>query len=306
MGVSRTTLLFIPVTGALLLAPLALRMPNPYGDELIFELHEASHTVLFFVVQLAILFYLRALCPAWRTTTLMLVTTALCLSFGGLVELVQPLLQRSSSWEDMGRNFFGILAACGTFLALTSRGWFRVTALAMVVLVLLGSTLPLMKAVHRQVLRNRDFPVLMDFDRPATLPYVIRAARSKLVIEDAPKAWIGNNTRVARVTMPATARWSGFVLRHPRHGWAKFNVLRFEVFSFHPVAVDIGVNFYSAENGRKVLRYKSFSVAPGLNVLAVDLTTGAPLDQHHIVSVSWYSISKGQDLELFFDNLRLE
>lgn len=307
MGAWRSTVLLVPVMAALLLAPLALRMPNPYGSELLLELHETSHTLLFFVVQLTLLFYLRSARAHWRPLTLVLVATALSLTGGGAIELVQPLLERSRSWADMGRNLLGVLSASGVFLAVTRpAGRMRALFLLLAALVLSGAFWPLVNSLNRQMQRDRDFPLLMDFDEPATLSYVRRASRSRLSFEPAPPEWEGNNTQVARVTMPSDARWSGFVLRHPGHSWAEFGKLRFEVFSRHPDTVRIGVNLYSAENGRKTLRYQAFSVAPGLNDLSMNLTTGTSLEQHHITSVSWYSVSKGQDLELFFDNLRLE
>jgi hypothetical protein len=307
MGVPRSTLLLIPIVAALLLAPLALRLPNPYGSELLLELNETSHTVLFFLVQLALLHYLRTTRPDWRTIRLMFVTVGLCLVFGGAIELIQPLLRRSRSWEDMGRNLLGVVGACGVFLAVRGpAGWRSKLSLGLAVLVLVSSLLPLLNAFHRQTLRDRDFPLLMDFDRAETRSYVGRASHSKLLIEAAPKEWPDNSTQVARVTMPSAARWSGFVLRHPHPDWSKFGSLRFDVLSHHAEAVKIAVNIYSAENGTKILRYKSFTVAPGLNHFAMDLTKGVSLEQHHITSVSWYSVTKGQDLELFFDNLHLK
>lgn len=307
MGVVRSTLVLAPVLAALLLAPLALSMPNPYGSELLLELHETSHTLLFFTVQLTLLFYLRSVRPSWRPFTQVLVATALSLTFGGAIELVQPFLQRSRSWADMGRNLLGVLSACGVFLAVTGPGgWRRNLSLAATGVIILGAFWPLLNALHRQTVRDRDFPLLMNFDHPATRSYIIRASRSTVSIEDAPEGWADNVSKVARVVMPSAAPWSGFVLRHPSHDWSAFSRLRFEVFSLHPETVSIGVNLYSAENRMKTLRYKSFKVAPGLNDFSMDLTAGAPLDEHHITSVSWYSITKGQDLELFFDNLRLE
>lgn|GEM_PF-7069865 len=307
MGVSRSTLLLAPLLAVLLAAPLVLRMPNPYGNELLLELHETSHTLLFFTVQLALLFYLRVARPHWRGLTRMLVATALSLTFSGAIELIQPLLQRHSSWNDMGRNLLGVLSGCGVFLAVASPGgWRRNLALTVTAAILFAAFWPLLNALHRQTVRDGDFPLLMNFDHSATLPYIIRAARSSLSIEDAPKEWADNTTKVARVSMPSAAPWSGFVLRHPRHGWSEFSRLRFEVFSPHAETVKIGVNFYSAENGLKVLRYKSFDVMPGLNDLAVDLKVGTSLKGHHITSVSWFSVTRERDLELFFDNLRLE
>ncbi len=312
MGVSRSALLLLAILAALLYAPLALRVPNPYGSQLIREVHEASHTVLFFIVQITLLLYLRRTRPHWNLAYLMLGTALFSLTFGGIIELVQPLLQRERSWDDMGRNLFGIAGACAAFYATRTRLPHPITrrrraaALGLAGAVLLGGFWPLLMAGYKQVLRDRDFPLLMNFDQPVTRGYVGRAARGKVKFQRAPAAWTDNPSQVARVWMPATARWSGFVLYNPWHDWSRFKALRFEVYSPHGQTVQIAVNIYSAENGMKILRYKAFDVGPGFNDFTMDLTTGASLEQHHITSVSWYSITKGQDLELYFDNLRLQ
>lgn len=307
MGVPRSALLLTPILATLLLTPLALKVPNPYGNQLVRELHEASHTVLFFVVQLALLLYLRIKRPQWRLLHLMLGTTLLSLTLGGIIELVQPFFHRSRSWGDMERNLLGILGACATFYALKSRAGRRrsIAAMVLTLCVLLSAFHPLLQAAHKQALRDRDFPLLMNFDSPATRSYVGRTARAKVHFEAAPDQWQGNSSTVARVTMPGSVRWSGMVLYDPWHDWSHYQALRFEVFSPHKETVKIAVNIYSAENGPKILRYKSFEVLPGINNFRMELTTGAPLAQHHITSVSWYSITEGRDLELYFDNMHL-
>lgn len=307
MGIWRSPILLTPLFLVLLALPLVLRVPNPHGDALGLELHEAGHTVLFFIVQLALLLYLRATRPHWPLLPLMLICGICSMTSGVVIELVQPLVDRSRSWGDLVRNLLGILGATGVFHALTVRRihW-RLTSLVFTAAVLGIAAWPVLGVLRHQALRDIAFPLLMDFEHPKLRAYSIKRARAQVFFEDAPQAWGTNSTTVARVFMPADMRWPGFVLRRPQNDWSQFNTLRFEVFSPHEDTVEIAVNIYSSEYKLKPLRYKAFKVEPGLNDLTMDLSTGSPLAEHHITWVSWYSISSGRDLELFFDNLRLE
>jgi hypothetical protein len=306
MRLSPTALFVLPILAAVLLSPLVLRLPNPYASVLINELHDALHTVLYFVADLFIFFLVRYRRPQWRLVPVIL-SVALCsLAVGGAVELIQPLLGRSGSWADMLRNALGVISACVTFYAIALwRRWRSLWLLGFALALLLFGFTSLIQSAYRQILRDRDFPLLMDFERASTRSYVGRIGRSRVHFMRAPMDWSSNTSLVARVLMAPAPSWSGLVIFNPNTNWSTFSRLNFDVYSPYKIPVRIASNLYSAENRGKLVRYKSFEVSPGVNHLSWDLSGGDSLAKHHITRVSWYSIMQQGDIELYFDNFRL-
>lgn len=305
MRIRRTHVTVMLISAVILLLPIVLHIPNPYGNPVVQEVHETSHTVLFFFAQLVLLVIARRRRPAWPLLWIMLGTALLATTIGGLIEVVQPYFKRSRSWDDLGRDVLGIAAACGVFYGIhAKRRIDRGIALGLSVAVLVVAFTPLTKTWQRQWLREQAFPLLTDFDSPAMRYNVGRTeyARIRFVT---PEQWEGNSSTSLEVLMPKDTRWSGFAIYHPVPHWRNYRRLAFEVFSPSTKATRIAVNIYSVESGSKVLRYQAFDVEPGLNQLAVDLTGDGPLHGQYINRVLWYSIAPERDVTLFFDNIVL-
>lgn len=306
MRIRRTHVSVMLLSAVILLLPIVLHVPNPYGNPVVQEVHETSHTVLFFLAQMVFLIIVRRRRSHWPLVPLMLGTALLATVIGGLIEIIQPYFNRSRSWEDLGRDALGIAAACGMFYGFYCRskaaaGLAWLTA----VLVLAVAFTPLANAWQRQWLRDQAFPVLTNFDTPAMRYHVGRTEYARIRFVEAPAQWQGNRSTVLEVTMPKATRWSGFALYHPVPDWQGYEQLTFAVFSQSDKPTRIAVNIYSVESGSKVLRYGAFDVKPGLNELALDLTKDTALHAQHINRVLWYSIAPERDVVLFVDNIVL-
>ena len=306
MRIRRTHVTVMLISAVILLLPIVLHVPNPYGNPVVQEVHETSHTVLFFLAQLVLLVIARRRRPEWPLWWIMLATALLATVIGGLIEVVQPYFKRSRSWDDLGRDVLGIVAACGVFYGVCAKRQIsRWIALGLTAVVLVVAFMPLAKTWQRQWLREQAFPLLTDFDSAAGRYNVGRSEYARIRFVDAPQEWQDNSTTSLEVLMPKDTRWSGFALYHPVPHWRNYQRLAFEVFSPATKTTRIAVNIYSVESGSKVLRYQAFDVEPGLNQFAVDLTKDGPLYGQYINRVLWYSIAPERDVTLFFDNIRL-
>lgn len=309
MRISSSRLAIALISSGLLLLPILFRIPNPYGNQVMQEVHETSHTILFFFAQLALMLIVQKRRPEWPLAYVMLGTGFACVCLGGLIELIQPYFQRSRSWIDLGRDVWGILAASGLYY-----GWqlprraplVRSAAIGVSVLALFIAFTPIADALYRQWVRDRTFPVLIDFDNKTVRRLVGRAEYGRISFVPAPPDWTGNETLTAEVIMPKATRWSGFALYQPTPDWGGFSQMSFEVFSPLEKPARIAMNIYSVESKNKVLRYHSFEVQPGLNKFSVSLTNDPPVRGHYISRILWYSIAPEQDVTLYFDNVRLE
>lgn len=306
MRIRRTHITLMLISVVLFLIPLVLHVPNPYGNPVVQEVHETSHTILFFFAQLALMVVVRRRRPEWSVPLIVLGTSLLAIAIGGIIEVVQPYIHRSRSWEDIGRDALGIVAACGVFYCFhTARPSHKGLALGVAALALVIAFTPLGRVWHRQWAQAEIFPVLADFDEVLLQANVGRTEYARIQFVPAPEAWQGNSSRVLEVFMPKGTRWSGFALYHPVPRWPSYNELSFEVFSVADKTTRIALNIYSVESGSKVLRYHAFDVAPGLNILSVDLNKGPAVSGQYINKLLWYSIAPERDETLYFDNIRL-
>jgi VanZ family protein len=306
MRIRRTHVTVMLISAVILLLPIVLHIPNPYGNPVVQEVHETSHTVLFFFAQLVLLVIGRRRRPEWPLWWIMLGTALLATTIGGLIEVVQPYFKRSRSWDDLGRDVLGIAAACGVFYGVhVKRRACQTVAFGLTTAVLVVAFMPLAKTWQRQWLREQAFPLLTNFDSAAMRYNVGRTEYARIRFVNAPEPWQSNRSTVLEVLMPKDTRWSGFALYHPVPHWRNYRYFAFEVFSPSTKATRIAVNIYSVESGSKVVRYQAFDIEPGLNQLAIDLTRDGPLHGQYINRVLWYSIAPERDVTLFFDNIVL-
>lgn len=307
MRIRRTHITFLLVVALILMLPLVLRVPNPYGNPVVKEVHETSHSVLFFFGHLVLLMMVRQRRRMWPVLPMIAGTALLSTAIGGLIELIQPYFQRTRSWDDLARDVWGIVAACGVFYCFYTRSRSaKGVALTLTAVVLVVAFTPLAKTWHRQWLRDQAFPVLADFEDPLLRPDLGRTEYARIRFGTAPEEWEGNQSEVLEVFMPKDTRWSGFTLYHPVPHWRGYDQIAFEVFSVSDRPTRIAMNIYSVESGNKVLRYHSFGVEPGFNEFVVNLKDGKSVEGQYISRILWYSIAPDRDVTLYFDNIRLQ
>ncbi len=304
MPVALRSIALVGLILTLLSLPLFARMPNPLNNPLLKELHEASHALLFFGVGgiLLLLVKWRTHWGPWRCVASVVVV---CLALGAGIEWIQPFLGRHRTWLDMERNALGVIAAGGVFLALQSNMTWRsrvgAAALAVAALVWSGNQVfPWLKA---QYLRNKQFPVIMDFDHDALLPYVENVAGGKLHIGPAPRSWIDGHKNAAQAFMPGRAQWPGIRILSPYPDWSGYRQLKFDIFFNGPPA-EIAINIYTAQRGRKPWAYKLFHLREGTNRLSVNLPHSETVAS--VTDFLVYSKTRNRDLTVYVDNLRLE
>lgn len=303
-------LLSVTITAALLLTLLALpllyRIPNPLNSPLLNEVHELSHTALFFLVELLLLF---ALHYRWQMQPIKALLIASCatLSAGLGIELIQPFLDRTSSWLDMQRNLLGVIAANCAWLAMQSYldNARRSALLGVAIATLLISGAGVYPWLIAQYKRDQTFPVLMDFEDKSLYRYADGAARGNLQIRPLPDSHAGDGPG-ARLFMPGDAQWPGMRVNNPYPDWSDYRKLKFDVYHSGRSDAVLGLNIYSAQSKRKPWGYKAFEILEGHNHLEFDLPTATAAGDEKITGFLIYSKSKGIDLSVYIDNIRLE
>jgi len=307
MRIRRTHITFLLVVALILMLPLVLRVPNPYGNPVVKEVHETSHSVLFFFGHLVLLMMVRQRRRMWPVLPMIAGTALLSTAIGGLIELIQPYFQRTRSWDDLARDVWGIVAACGVFYCFYAPNRpMKGASLALAAVALVAAFTPLAQTWQRQFLRDQAFPILADFENPLLRRDLGRTEYARIRFGTAPEGWVGNQSEVLEVFMPKDTRWSGFTLYHPVPHWRGYDQIAFEVFSVSDRPTRIAMNIYSVESGNKVLRYHSFGVEPGFNEFVVNLKDGKSVEGQYISRILWYSIAPDRDVTLYFDNIRLQ
>ncbi len=156
---------------ALLAAVAGLAAPiHPGAEQVLWRLGmDVAHIPLFCGLTLALAWGSRPFLGKWSPVVATLAGFALV----GLAELLQPLVGRSSSWDDAINGVVGIGLA-GLFLAERGSRLARLALLAqgaLLCLMLVYSLAPIYRHLGALAWQERAFPVLAEFREPA--PYYL-------------------------------------------------------------------------------------------------------------------------------------
>lgn len=292
--------------------PLFVRVPNPYNNLLLNELHDCGHSFLFFLFHLLLLFLVRHLAIRFTRSEpialILLGTSAISFAVGGLIELIQPFVHRDSSWGDVGRNTLGIIAANGAFIAALPgihSFWQKLAGAFVATGTLLLSLTPAAPWAYAQILRDQSFPLLMDYETPTLRKYLNAAAGARVHVVPAPAAWHENQSWVAQVTLPQGARYPGMQIRNPTPNWQHFHTLSFDAYSPNRRTEIIAVNIYSVEKRRIPFVHHKFAIEPGSHHYNLTLPEPDVLENNHISDVLWHAMTTEHSATLYLDNIVL-
>ncbi|MBP7611187.1 MAG: hypothetical protein KA760_16955, partial [Steroidobacteraceae bacterium] len=198
------------------------------------ELTNFGHGPAFAVLTVLLFRILRAQ-PTWKLPILAeyAVVVVIALALGAVIELLQGMIGRDQSIDDLASDAQGTLAAAG-FLAmvdpkLQGRGSHRGMRLAGLLLGLAGTTMLLWQPIVSSLAhldRNRSFPTLADFGRPTSMHFVNALGGAKVRWARLPPSFAGDAGQTHALRVDTTARsWWGLLLREPLPDWRHYQRL---------------------------------------------------------------------------------
>jgi VanZ family protein len=145
---------------ATLLPALALFAALPSRPMILSVLNDAAHAPVFALLTLVLLRLLGIL-TTWARAARIAAASVLSVAVGGGVEALQSLIGRDAEWSDLTMDAFGAAAAIGIAIAAAGRRWIG----GALFVVAAGTAFwPLGEACLAYLERQRQFPVVMDFD----------------------------------------------------------------------------------------------------------------------------------------------
>lgn len=281
------------------------------------NLKDSGHGLVFFI-STYLLSNALAVLPMLRRRYLHICILSLLISLliGAAIELVQPYVGRQASWRDFWYDGIGSVAACLFFWARTGLNKQSVG------LYLLASTLLLSIASQPtyygwiEAQQRQQVPKLLNFEQGWQLNFIDAIFGGRISIEQAPKPWLENNSKVLRLTMKE-GRYPGFNFRHPPSDWQAYSRLEFDIYSPAQEAFELGFRIhdkqhYQSPNTPYHDRFnRRLTIAPGLNKVSIELTEVAKAPRERAMNmgaiddVILYTVSPKQARTIYLDNMRL-
>lgn len=289
------------------------------------ELTDFGHGPAFAVLTLLLFKMLRA-----RSTRQLPVlaeyaaVVVMALALGAIVELLQGMIGRDESIDDLLRDAQGTLAAVGFLVMLDPKlhgsGAFRPVRLAGLLLGLAGTAMlvwpPIMCGLAH-LDRNRSFPTLADFDRPTSLHFVHPLGGATIRWQKLPPAFAGHAGQTHALRVDTTGRsWWGLMLREPLPDWRHYQRLAVTIANPSRQALTLELRVHDREaNEDSDAPFTSILEIPPLSwrtdiVPLAGMTSnseGAGIDLAHVRSLML--ARKGADhraTEFYLVRLRLE
>jgi len=274
--------------------------------------HDSAHAVAFFLLVLCInSFMLHIGKLEDRLGFRLALIGSGCFLGGILIELVQPLLNRSSSMADIIYNFAGITAALITIVSKHKHTIYRLALFCIALSLLISAFFIPIYGAFTLSKRNELFPVLLDFEHSWQTQLYRANKQTNASLISQPSGWENDSTTLKIDFIEG--KYPGFSIPHIAPNWSSYDTLQFEVFSSGSTTRHLTLRVHDLQHDHSYSdRFnKTFQIQPGLNTISVLLSDiqSAPatrvLDLNRIAGVALFSSAPRESFSLYFDNLRL-
>lgn len=225
------------IAGVLLFVHLPI--PPTYAGRTV---ENAGHTPLFFLVTLGILFVLRG-DPRISNFKLYLYSFLAGAGAGLLTEVIQRPLARDASWEDVGADVIGTIAALAAYALFERRSalqrWHRVVAMGVVLTCLSIYLVPIVNMTQAYLHRNGQFPVLADFHSRTELFWTMSLGVRRDIVDD-----------VMEVEFYAD-EFPGLSFHEPVADWRAYKTLLLDVENPADEPLNLGVRVHDFRHNRQ-------------------------------------------------------
>ncbi len=286
---------------------LMLAIPLPDGGRGFGALSDLLHGPFFAVLAVLVLRVLRAWLPRHDVPT-MVTTWILVAGFGLATEVMQGLVGRDPSWQDVWADALG--ATAGTLwaagIAATRATRVCISVVCSLLLVVAAARPSLVLADI--CLQRFQMPQLATFEHPLEL-----------------SRWVGRECRVTRVRCHATegswalrvdlqpGKYPGITLRDPPPDWSSYVQLVFDVELDDGPPLDLVVKIEDIEHdGEYYDRFhQKVRLSPGRHQVQVALTDvaaaprGREMDLRGIASLQLFTVQLDCPRTIHLDHVRL-
>lgn len=276
-----------------------VHLPHSWRSPLLLALWDLGHILFFLLIALWVQkrYHLQSF-RAW------LLVILAALAVGGSIELIQGMIGRNASWGDVARNLTGVWL--GLAWGVGRARWHRLLS-AVALAVLCG---PAAMLIADRLAAAREFPLLADFSRPASLNYWW----GEVALAVSPDRPVGDTALQVQLD---TRGYSGFYFEHFPADWRGYRWLTFDLYHPGDQPLPMVLRLHDAWHYRSGLAYgdrfnRRFLVEPGWNNYRFDLQQvmqapkDRPMDMARMETLGIFTMNLPQPLLLHFDNLRLE
>lgn len=235
---------------------------------------------------------------------------------GGLIELIQSVMERDAELEDLLADTLGAGCALGMMLALNRRtrparikSAGRIAAATLGLLCGLWALLPLGQAAIAYFDRAAEFPVVARFSSPRDL-YFISSPTARLSLRPLPEHWARpDNALSLRIDYSAGAAWPGASHDEPEPDWRGFSALALDLTNPAKAPLHLAVRVHDAAHDQRYEdRFnRAFEVMPlSRTVLRIPLRdiaagpVGRSLDLAQIAGIVVFEDSESAPADGFF------
>ena len=233
------------------------------------EVFNSGHVILFLFISFVLYFQLSATLRFSNSAIIYLIVLVTGLLLGVTIELLQGLLQREASVDDLYRNFFGIISGLG-MVSLRHQTLLpnKILMLIFSLGFLLLGTCSLFQISGHYIQRANAFPVILDFNEGWFNSFV-RFNRAEMEVYSG-KA--DDNHRLFRIRFDA-GRYPGVAIIEPVPDWSAYSNLRFKVVSGHDKNMDLFVRIHDRKHDHNYQdRFnQKLIIHPGLNEVVIPL-----------------------------------
>ncbi|KZZ17994.1 hypothetical protein A3749_04055, partial [Oleiphilus sp. HI0078] len=257
-------------SGVLLLACLLFFSLLPSEGLVYPHLINSGHALVFGLATYLLLVFFAQLRPLKELIYLLL----FCLSFGLLVELVQPYVGRERSLIDFVYDVFGCLAALLWYLARfrsTSRSR-KMMMQGIALFLILASLLYPAYRCYVKLEADRLFPVIANFESFGWAQIVLAKNGSELEVVKAPGDW-ANESQVGKLRFNKDALYPGMRFAYLHRDWQDYDRLKFEIYSEAPETLNAVLRIHDMKHQNQYHdRFKTrVRIAQGLNQYSIPL-----------------------------------
>lgn len=234
------------------------------------EVLNSCHVILFFFVSFILYFLLSAKRLFKNTVMVHLAVIVLGLLIGAGIEVLQGLLQREASIDDLFRNLLGILSGL-SFVLYTLQQSTRnkiVTGLASLGFLLLGIA-PLAQITWDYMQREKAFPQITAFEEVWFSRFVhfesVELTDNKNLITE-------GDVQFQQFRFDP-GQYPGIEVIELEKDWTAYRKLRFQVHSKNASIITMVLKVYDKKHNQHFDdRFNQrFEIQPGLNQISVDL-----------------------------------
>lgn len=236
-----------------------------------------------------------------------------CVVAGAAVEIIQSVIGRHASLEDMGRNAIGgLLALCFFFPGRLSMDKHRLRLFQSITLLLfLIALVPLTRSLIDEWRAWQQFPVLADFETPLELDRW--SGNAELTIDRS----IARSGRASLKLALTTAEYSGAEIEYFPTNWRNYRSIAFNIYNPHTIPLQIVCKIRDRHHDISGYRFndrfnRSYLVPYGWNRIEIAMADVemAPLerkmDLNRITGFQIFTVSLPEPRTLYLDHLRLE